>query len=374
MQHDITQLVASQISSGKMQKALEMMTSYIENNPATDNHYTILAIIYQRLSNIEKQIESAKIALNKNPKNIKANFLLADGLTRQSKFIDALKAYQKGMGFAVKTTPQSSNLRQDMHYVQTLIPELMSKIEQEVRGELSRENLDSQSDRFSESLDIMFGHKKPYMQEPKQFYFPGLAQKPIFDTSEFSFIEHLRTDFDSIKTEALSILKDPTHFSPYLESRDDVSNNEHIEMLDNPNWSAFYLIKDGVKIEDNIRKCPKTMAALSHAPLCDIQTRSPSILFSWLKPGAHIPPHTGMLNTRLICHFPIIIPKSCSIRVGNVTHNWVAGETFIFDDTIEHEAWNKSTEDRLVLIFDIWRPDITQAEINAVRKLIEIGV
>ena len=79
-------------------------------------------------------------------------------------------------------------------------------------------------------------------------------------------------------------------------------------------------------------------------------------LFSVLEPGTHIPPHNGMLNTRLICHLPLIVPPGCRLRVGSETRTVEAGKTMIFDDSMEHEAWNDSGETRVVLLFEIWRP------------------
>jgi len=81
-----------------------------------------------------------------------------------------------------------------------------------------------------------------------------------------------------------------------------------------------------------------------------------------LKAGAHIGAHTGMYNTRLLCHLPLIVPPGCRFRVGNEVREWEVGKLMIFDDTIEHEAWNDSAEDRVVLIFDIWRPELTEEE------------
>ena len=34
----------------------------------------------------------------------------------------------------------------------------------------------------------------------------------------------------------------------------------------------------------------------------------------------------------------------------------------MFDDTIEHEAWNDSVETRVILIFDVWNPFLSEAE------------
>jgi aspartyl/asparaginyl beta-hydroxylase (cupin superfamily) len=85
-------------------------------------------------------------------------------------------------------------------------------------------------------------------------------------------------------------------------------------------------------------------------------------MFSLLRAGARIPPHTGTHNARLICHLPLLVPRDCGFRVGNEVRTWEEGKLLIFDDTIEHEAWNNSDQDRVVLIFDIWRPELTEQE------------
>ena len=101
-----------------------------------------------------------------------------------------------------------------------------------------------------------------------------------------------------------------------------------------------------------------SLAALAHAPQPVIPGRAPLALFSRLTPGTHIQPHHGLLNTRLICHLPLIVPDGCGLRVGAETRSWREGEMLIFDDSFEHEAWNRGASDRTILLFEIWRPDI----------------
>jgi tetratricopeptide (TPR) repeat protein len=82
-----------------------------------------------------------------------------------------------------------------------------------------------------------------------------------------------------------------------------------------------------------------------------------------LAPGTRIPPHNVLMNTRLICHLPLIVPPDCgALRVGNEERPWVEGEMLIFDDSMEHEAWNNSDQERVILLFEIWRPEITRQE------------
>ena len=73
-------------------------------------------------------------------------------------------------------------------------------------------------------------------------------------------------------------------------------------------------------------------------PLNPFRRRRTTRFFPRLEPGAHIPPHSGILNCRLICHLPLIVPPGCWLRVGNETREWEEGKLMIFDDSMEHEA------------------------------------
>ena len=106
-------------------------------------------------------------------------------------------------------------------------------------------------------------------------------------------------------------------------------------------------------------------------PLSAIKGFSPSVLFSKLKPGARIDPHTGLLNCRLICHLPLVVPSGCGLRVGDERRDVLRGAVWAFDDSINHEAWNNSADDRIVLIFDVWHPDRMEQERRDITPLLE---
>jgi len=102
-----------------------------------------------------------------------------------------------------------------------------------------------------------------------------------------------------------------------------------------------------------------------------LANRSPSILFCLLRPGPHIAPHSGLINICLIVHLPLIAPDTCSFQVGNETRTWIEGKTCLFDDTIEHEAWNESDETRIILLFEIWRPELLVQAHELVKEMFE---
>lgn len=74
----------------------------------------------------------------------------------------------------------------------------------------------------------------------------------------------------------------------------------------------------------------------------------------------------------MICHLPLIVPENCGgLRCGNQVENWREGAAYVFDDSIEHEAWNNSDQDRVVLLFDIWRPELTEEERLLISAMLE---
>jgi aspartate beta-hydroxylase len=137
-----------------------------------------------------------------------------------------------------------------------------------------------------------------------------------------------------------------------------------------PSWNGYYFYRYGVRREDNCTACPLTAAALDALPLSRVPRHGPEVLYSVFTPGTHLLRHRGVTNTRLVGHLPLIIPPDCALSVGGEQHVWQEGRVVVFDDTYEHEAWNRGNQIRVVLIFDIWNPYLTEVEIPAVAELI----
>jgi aspartyl/asparaginyl beta-hydroxylase (cupin superfamily)/Tfp pilus assembly protein PilF len=216
--------------------------------------------------------------------------------------------------------------------------------------------------RFRESLDIMLGRKRRYDPQPQLFHYQGLAPVSFFERADFPWLDEFEAATATIRAEFLAVLAAEEGFTPYINYAEDQPLAQWAELNKSLNWSAFRLIDNGVRVEENAVRCPRTMALLSGAPQPEQPGRTPSAMFSVLKPGTRIPPHTGVSNVRLVTHLPLIVPAGCGFRVGNDTREWEVGKAWVFDDTIEHEAWNDSDQLRVVLIFDIWHPHLSQAE------------
>ena len=221
------------------------------------------------------------------------------------------------------------------------------------------------SPRLRQSLELAAGRQKLYLQEPTAFTWPGLPHIQFYDPRQFDWAPAIEAASAAIRAELLALLADGTDgFRPYIQSDvGAVPVETNAALLNSKDWSVLPLCEQGWLEPDMIRRCPRTWETLlRHAPLPRVSGWGPTAVFSLLKAGTRIGAHTGMYNTRLICHLPLIVPPGCRFRVGNEIREWEAGKLLIFDDTIEHEAWNDSDRDRVVLIFDIWRPELSEAE------------
>ena len=221
------------------------------------------------------------------------------------------------------------------------------------------------SDRLNHALELAAGRRRLYLQQPTIFYYPELPHVQFFDPADFAWVPAVEAAADAIRAELVDLLREEgtDDFRAYIQAgAESVRMDANQALVDDKDWSALFLVENGAPVARVVDRCPRTWAAVQQAPLVDIPGRGPTAMFSLLKAGARIHPHTGMFNTRLVCHLPLIVPPGCRFRVGNAVREWEAGKLMIFDDTIEHEARNDSGEDRVVLIFDIWRPELTERE------------
>lgn len=324
-----------------------------------------LAVVRQRQGDAAGEEEALKKALAVDPMDLLALLMRGDMLERQGRMHEAAQAY----GAAATVAPPMDRLHPDLRpavskaieYHQGYGRRMADFLSAHLEGPL-RDAAGEDLARFRESIDIFLGRKRRFDSQPTVYHVPRLAPLPFFPRERFPWLDGIEARTQDIRDEFLAVLREDSGFAPYVAYPSDVPLNQWAELNQSPRWSAFHLIKMGKRVEANAARCPRTLEALRAAPQPDMPGRTPSAMFSLLKPRTRIPPHTGVTNARLVVHLPLVVPERCGFRVGNETREWVAGKAWVFDDTIEHEAWNDSDVLRTVLIFDIWHPDLTPAE------------
>ena len=357
---------------GDARKARESFARIAAAGKADSSTFLALAHACFRLKDHPASLAAVDKALELEPRNPRALIFKADYLAEAGDARAASAFYQA----AIKAVPAGElppDLRSELARAQAMCDRHAGQLESFLQEQLASKGLVRRpsTERFLHSLDILFGKKKIYFQEPRYYFFPELPQVQFFDRNDFPWVGGVEAATADIRAELVEVLKEDSAFKPYVQGNPARPRKEQDGMLENPDWGAFYLWKDGELVPENAARCPRTLQALGAVPFARVKNRSPSVLFSLLRPGARIPAHTGLVNTRLICHLPLIVPGNCRFRVGNDTREWVEGKVWVFDDTIEHEAWNGSDQTRVVLLFEIWRPELTEEERGLVGAMFE---
>jgi aspartate beta-hydroxylase len=314
--------------------------------------------------------------LEREPKNFEA--LVRKGELREQAGDDraANAFYQAALGAAVAAQPLPQSLRPIIQRAQEGVARGQIWFERHLVRSLAESGFPegNRPPRFQQSLDLMLGHRQTTLelQQPTSYYFPGLPQRRYYERNELSWAAAVEDAAPAILQELLDYLSGAGDgFSPYIVNDPSRPRKDFHGLLDNPAWSTLYIWEKGGPVAGLTERFPRTMETLERLDLPRIGKRAPSILFSRLAGGARIPAHHGVMNARLICHLPLIVPPRCGFRVGGETREWHEGKLLVFDDTIEHEAWNNGTEDRTILIFDVWRLEIEPEERRAITALFE---
>lgn len=320
-----------------------------------------------------KAMAATDAALALEPRNLRALLLKADLFHRAGDGAAAACFYTAVFKAVPDGAQLSPDLNQELARAQAMCEHYKKQFEVSLGQRLAAvsEAKGAASARFSQSVDMLLGKRQVYVQQPRQFYFAELPSIQFHDRARFPWLDAVEAATEAIREELLAVMLDGSAFTPYVQRDQNRPALTTGGMQDNPDWGAYYLWKNGSPVADHAARCPRTLAALAGVPLSTVPGRSPSILFSLLRAGARIPPHTGMVNTRLICHLPLVVPPRCGFRVGNETREWVEGRAWVFDDTIEHEAWNLSNQSRVILLFEVWLPDLTPVERDLVSAMFE---
>jgi len=366
-QAQLEQLISQGLAALKNGRFAEAKGLLLRATQAGANNASIwlaLGMAARDSGDIELADQAADRSLKLEAANPRALFIKGDIYRHNGDDRSAGAHYKEGLRFCPPVDQSPEELLKDIARVNAIIQQLSQKFADHMDAAMATSLNDVQGDtsRFRESLDMLVGRRKLYLSQPHQYYFPGLPAKEFYDAAAFDWVPELEAVTDDIRSEVEQLMADKARFDAYIKDEANRPAYDTHSLQNNNDWGAFYLWHNGKPVKKNQARCPKTTAAMEKIPLVFSGRRSPNVLFSRLKPGAQIPPHTGMVNTRLICHLPLIVPADCGFRVGNDSRAWKPGKVWMFDDTVEHEAWNNSSEDRIILLFEIWKPELTEAE------------
>ncbi len=370
----LTRTAMQALQQGRADDALQLFEQASALPQANASVWLGLAFANARLGRDEATLVAVDKALELEPRNLRVLIFKGDHHTEMKRSRKALVFYQAALKVASTLTEIPRDIQEGLQRAQSRVQQFAGEYEHYLQDALKEKGYSAGKapKRFEQALQIAFGKQDIYYQQPTRFYYPGLPQIQFYERGAFPWLEDLEARHAAIRAELDSVLAQPEDFSPYLQSDPDAVNFNDTSNLDNADWGAFYFYQQGRKVEENAQRCPATMAALDAAPLPQVEGSTPHALYSRLAGQTRIPPHCGLINTRLICHLPLIVPENCGgLRVGNETEYWEEGRAYVFDDSMEHEAWNDTDQERVVLLFDIWRPELSEEERTLVGALLQ---
>lgn len=353
--------------------ALPFLERAQANDPQNAEAHLFAALANNLLGQLPAALACLDQALVLNPYDFVAMLSRGKVLERMGRSRDAASVYRNVIKIAPPEDRLSPQLRDGLHQAHLAVAKDANEKAAFLRDQTTAARArHSGADlrRFDECLEILAGTKRRQMHDPILLYYPQLPPLPFYDRSHFPWLPDLEAATNVIREELASLLSEANEgFEPYIQYPPGAPVNQWRDLNHSKAWSTFFLWRDGKQHSANCEKCPKTTALLQSLPLARQEGYGPTAMFSALAPRTTIPPHTGSSNARLIVHLPLILPANCGFRVGNETREWRMSEAWVFDDSIEHEAWNRSDQVRAILIFDVWNPLLSSAEQDMVESL-----
>lgn len=369
-------------SRGEHAPATELLQHAARRYPEDPGVLLQLGAAQLAAGDFGRAASSLQDALRLAPQHFVGRLQLGIALEQLGHPHDALKTYfnairdAQAQGRWLSDASTAPGLREVVKYAMRYVHSGRKELLHGVLAPLRQRYGDAELGRVEQCLAIYFGEQPSQIpdarQRPKFLYFPGIPSQPYYPRERFPWLDALEAATEQVRAEMDAVLSESS-LEAFLgtQSAEQAGTMLAASGRQAAAWDAYFFYRHGRRHDAHAVECPATAALLEQLPLVRIREHAPETLFSVLRPGTHILPHTGVTNTRLVTHLPLLVPRDCALRVGGEIHEWQAGRCVTFDDTFEHEAWNRSEETRVVLILDSWNPDLTELERAAVTDLVQ---
>ena len=360
------------LRAGNLMGAKALLEQAVGADPSNAMLWLNLAGALRGLGHADAEMAALDKLLKLEPLNVRALLQKGSLLEIRQDSRAAAATYRTALRIIPEGFEPPAQMRAVLQHAKSAVEAndkaLEAFVEERLHG-LRDRYADQSLDRFEGCLATLLRKRKIFTHQPTFMYFPRLAPIEFYDRRDFPWLDAIEAATDDIREELLNVLSDgPEVLTPYV-SHPEGAAGRFRDLNNSRRWGVYYLWREGVADKANLARCPRTTAALEAWPRCDVPGYSPSAVFSILDAKTRIPPHSGVSNTRLLVHLPLIVPPGCGFRVGAEVREWIPGKALVFDDTMEHEAWNDSDVPRAVMIFDIWNPSLSAAERDMVRTL-----
>jgi aspartyl/asparaginyl beta-hydroxylase (cupin superfamily) len=339
------------------------------------SHWVNLATAHRVLGDSDRERAALEAALAIDQTDLLVLIRIAELHERLGEVTPAAERWTAVLAFSRNITNPSPEFAEVLRHAKQYLLERQQKLAAAIDDSLADElNEASERDRrrMRRAADIWLRRRPIYTNQCEGLHYPFLPADEFFERDHFPWLGRFEAATETITAELEAILSEPeARLTPYISLPPGMPANKWSALDNSLDWGAFHLWKEGERFDEACARAPQTAALVESLPICHIEGRAPNVFFSILKPGSHIPPHTGVTNVRSVVHLPLVVPDGCEFRVGGETRSWRKGEAFVFDDTIEHEAWNRSDRNRAILIIDVWNPYLSDHERRMICSLYE---
>lgn len=369
---------------GDSARAAELLSELVRAHPNDAQLALDHAVALAQAERLREAIAVVEASLAFNPKHFPSWLLLGHIREAEGDSMGALRAWYQAVTGAQREghwKDQSSTppnlLEPVVHAIERVRAgrrELLFDVYETLRAQHGASALQRVDRALSGYLKEWDSTPVDSRQRPRFFFFSDLPNTPYLDPYLQPWAKRLEASFAAIREEAIRVWTEGQRLQDFLELSDSARLEDYLRGDGvTPAWEAFFFYRHGHRFDANHSLCPRTSEVLESIELCRIEEQAPEICFSVLKPRSHIMPHYGVTNVRLVMHLPLLVPPDCALNLIDVgEHHWQEGKLMMFDDTFQHEAWNRSDETRIVLLMDCWNPHLTGVEQLAVKQLIEM--
>jgi aspartyl/asparaginyl beta-hydroxylase (cupin superfamily) len=352
------------LAGGRVAEARAILEEAARTDPPLPDFWQRLATVRQMAGASAKAIEAIDRALALAPLDF-MNLLMRARMLDQAGHPEAGEAYGRALA-QPRPVPLPPMLAQAIARAETLWASHQTGTQQRLNAAVEASGADltpAERCRTERLASNIARRTRAYHSEATHFHYPGLREAEFHDREVFPWLEDLEALTPHIRAEmnALANAAD-AELVPYVKYGESEPLAQWRELNHNRDWTAIHLIERGGIIAANAAHCPVTMGFLEQMEQPWVAGCGANAMFSLLAPRTTIPAHVGVANFRLLCHLPLIVPGKCWFRVGAETRDFEQGKAWVFDDTIEHEAQNETDQLRVILIFDLWHPDLSPAE------------
>jgi aspartyl/asparaginyl beta-hydroxylase (cupin superfamily)/thioredoxin-like negative regulator of GroEL len=372
----LNELGVRMLDRGAPDKAHALFARATSANPKAPALWANLASSLKALGRRAEELDAIEKALELEPRHASALLQKGAYLEEMGDTRNAARIYQNLFAALPPGAAVPPHIEKALAHARTIVDADLAALTATLEASLAplRDHHGGRHQpRVDRCLDHLMGKRRLFHSQPTWMSFPELPAIEFFERSEFPWLDAFEAGFAEIRSELLRVLvADRDGLQPYIDFPSSLPVDQFRELNRSRRWSAYFLWNQSEAVSGHIARCPVTAKLLETAPRCRIEGKAPTAFFSILDPNTRIPPHTGVTNTRLTVHLPLVVPPDCGFRVGGTTREWVPGQAWVFDDTIEHEAWNLSDTPRAILIFDIWHPLLTQPEKDMIQAATEV--